>query len=459
MSMDTKDEEASPLLSTKKDTESGIIYRAVLVEGRTGSDQPTVPEEQNSWLFSGVQITNTMIGSGILTFPLALAKLGWFVFSLELLLFGSAVYATAMMLIEVGKRKEVFDYSRVTELVFGKTTARLLDFCIALSNLGALMTYFNVIGYLGSKVVRHWSDGASIFISSYSGFVVLIAVLDLPLLFLRSYGELTPISAVSLLFITFTVFFVAIDGQIAVDGGFLTAHFGPSSTTAVFGQLGTMSYAYSCQAVIFEAYQSTTAQDKPMFIKGSMLLATVAGGMLLASMAVWGYAAFGENSQSNILGNFNVHSTAVQVTMMVVVVHLALYIPNDFVILRLFAVHFFDPRLNVLQLTPFTFRAITLGLYAIPTLIMASVREKDVLGVFSYTIDLTGDLPMGFSCFVLPPALYLAVFNGSKDRESTLWWAACACLVLGTLLMVVCPIVDTISFVVACKSESGCSSY
>ena len=145
--------------------------------------------------------------------------------------------------------------------------------------------------------------------------------------------------------------------------------------------------------------------------------------------------------------------------MMVVVVHLALYIPNDFVILRLFAVHFFDPRLNVLQLTPFTFRAVTLGLYAIPTIIMASVREKDVLGVFSYTIDLTGDLPMGFSCFVLPPALYLAVFNGSKDRESTLWWAACACLVLGTLLMVVCPIVDTISFVVACKSESGCSSY
>ena len=67
---------------------------------------------------------------------------------------------------------------------------------------------------------------------------MLIAVLDLPLLFLRSYGELTPISAVSLFFITFTVFFVAIDGQIAVDGtdiyvtGSAGSSFSPSAPLA-----------------------------------------------------------------------------------------------------------------------------------------------------------------------------------------------------------------------------------
>ena len=205
-------------------------------------NRPEVPDERNGWLFTGVQITNTMIGSGILAFPLALVKLGWPLFTVELLLFAAAVYGTAVMLIEVGRRKGTMSYSEVTEKVFGGSVARLLDFCIALSNMGCLLTYLNVIGYLGGKVVRHWSGG-NIVISSYPGFLVLVALLDMPLVFLRSYGELTPISTGSLLFITFAVFFVALQGQIDGDAGFQTALASPRSTMDVFGALGTMSYA------------------------------------------------------------------------------------------------------------------------------------------------------------------------------------------------------------------------
>ena len=294
----------------------------------------------------------------------------------KVVLFAAAVYTTVVMMIEVGRKKGIMDYSLLTESVFGAKVARVLDFCIALSNMGALLTYFNVIGFLGSKVVRYWSGG-HIVVSSYSGFLVLVALLDLPLVFLRSYGELTPISAGSLLFITFAVFFVAIQGQIdARDDHFHTALPGPRSVMDAFEGLGTISYGITCQAVVFEAYQSTKRADKGMFLKGSMALATAGGGLLLTLMAIWGYAAFGQDSESNIFANFNVDDVAVQVAMLVVVLHLALYIPNDFIIMRLFVVHLYDPRLNVLQLTPWVFRAVTLALYAIPVAIMASVPSR-----------------------------------------------------------------------------------
>ena len=196
-----------------------------------------------------------------------------------------------------------------------------------------------------------------------------------------------------------------------------------------------------------------------MFLKGSMVLATTVGGLLLASMAIWGYGAFGQASESNIFGNFNVDNRAVQAAMLIVVVHLALYIPNDFIIMRLFVVHLYDPRLNVLQLTPWVFRAVTLALYAIPVAIMASVPEQDVLGVFSYIIDITGDLPTGFSCFVLPAALYLQAFSEPGDPRELLWYGAWTCLLGGLLLKAICPVINTISFVVACNSDSGCSTY
>jgi amino acid permease len=488
-----EDGESLPLLARGK-SPAAAVSSDDAGEDVVDRRRPEVPKESNSWLFTGMQITNTMIGSGILAFPLALAKLGWVLFAMEIVLFAAAVYTTVVMMIEVGRKKGIMDYSLLTESVFGAKVARVLDFCIALSNMGALLTYFNVIGFLGSKVVRYWSGG-HIVVSSYSGFLVLVALLDLPLVFLRSYGELTPISAGSLLFITFAVFFVAIQGQIdARDDHFHTALPGPRSVMDAFEGLGTISYGITCQAVVFEAYQSTKRADKGMFLKGSMALATAGGGLLLTLMAIWGYAAFGQDSESNIFANFNVDDVAVQVAMLVVVLHLALYIPNDFIIMRLFAVNLYDPKLNVLQLTPWAFRVATLALYAIPVGIMASVPEDDVLGVFSYTIDLTGDLPLGFSCFALPAALYLAVFDGTGSTTTTttttatataaggddpkvpeaaaagggaggdgngrpLWYAACVVLATGTILMVVCPVMDTITFVNACTSDSGCSSY
>jgi hypothetical protein len=187
--------------------------------------------------------------------------------------------------------------------------------------------------------------------------------------------------------------------------------------------------------------------------KGSMVLAVLLGGMLLVFMAVFGYAAYGQDSNGDILSNFPISSRSVQFADVLLVLHLTFYIPNAFVIYRLF---FLDCiNINVLALDKWPFVFWTLGLFAVLVVTMASVPRDDVNGAFAYTLDLTGDVPIGFSCFLLPAAIYLKVFDYERNN---MWFMSVIICVYGTVLITVCPIVDTILFVKACLGD-GCDNY
>lgn len=416
------------------------------------SSLPQVPEERNSTLSTTLQITNTMIGSGILAFPYTLARVGvaWYV--VLMVVFGLAVYLSSSYLVLTGIKRGFLNYSEVVEDVFGPKTRRLLNMAIALSNMGALMSYMNTIGTLGNDVMEHWWHGA--WLSSYSGFmIVVVTVVELPLILIRSYGELAVVSFGSLAFICIIVLFIAIDGPSQTDAKWQVATVGPDSAIDVLKQLGTFSYAYSMQYVVFEAYASMTKTAKPQW-QEIVARAVVSGGCLLTLMAVFGYAAFGQDCKADILINFDARSGWVKAAMLIVVLHLLCYIPNDFVIMRLFALNTCD--INVLRVPTMTYVAVTLALFGVPLVLMASIPERDVVGYFSLIIDLTGDVPTGFCAFLLPALLYLSVF---REERGWYWYAAWPIALLGAVLVFICPVVDLVAFSNACESDAGCSSY
>lgn len=413
---------------------------------------PQVPEERNSALSTSAQITNTMIGSGILTFPYVLAAVGIGWYATLMVTFGVAVHLSTSYLLLSGQKLGFLNYSEVVQDVFGTTMRRVLNVSIALSSMGALMSYMNTIGTLGSDVMGHW--WSSSWLSSYSGFmIVVVTLVELPLILIRSYGELALISYGSLMFICATILFIAFDGPNETDGEWLVAKFGPESGWDVVKELGSFSYAYSMQYVIFEAYASMTPEAKPQW-QTTVARSVVMGGVLLTLMAMFGYAAFGQDCNSDILTNFDASEPLVQVAMLVVVLHLLCYIPNDFVIMRLFFLNTCD--LNVLRVPTPAYVLTTLGLFGAPLLLMASIPEEDVLGYFSLIIDLTGDVPTGFCAFLLPSLLYLSVY---REERGWYWWLAWPVAALGATLIFVCPVVDIATFYEACHSDSGCSSY
>ena len=83
-----------------------------------------------------------------------------------------------------------------------------------------------------------------------------------------------------------------------------------------------------------------------------------------------------------------------------------LYIPNDFIIMRLFVCKFFD--LNPLTLPDVKFYAITTALLVVPVVLMAVIPPADVGGVFELIIALTGAIPATIACYLIPALAYRA---------------------------------------------------
>ena len=176
---------------------------------------------------------------------------------------------------------------------------------------------------------------------------------------------------------------------------------------------------------------------------------------LHASCVLCRYGAFGSDCDGDILMSFDAHHPAVQAAYLITVLHLTFYIPNAFVIGRLFLCEL--AGLDVLALETGPFAALTVGLWAGLVAMMACVPREDVAGVFTYIIDLTGDLPIGFSCFALPAVLFTTAY---KDQHKTLLtYTAYMTFALGALLVLICPVVDTYLFAKACESDNGCSAY
>merc|ERR1719199_297262 len=203
--------------------------------------------------------------------------------------------------------------------------------------------------------------------------------------FKRAYGDLTYISACSVLFIVATTFFVGIEGPV-YSGVTHAVTMWPTAPIACVKYLGNFAYGTNCQMVICEAHLSMLPESKRNF-RPVMWAASAAGGILLGAMGIAGYVAFGPSVSSNVMLSFGPGALS-SIGYSMVVVHLLAYIPNDFIIMRFFGFKLFD--VNILQVPTVQYIIATVLLFAVPVLAMATVPLADVSGAFELVLDLTG---------------------------------------------------------------------
>lgn len=413
---------------------------------------PELPKEQNGpWGILG-QVLCTMMGSGILGFPAVMAQVG-LVWTLIILTFFCVLTgASCLMMVESGTKLGVMDYSFLVENALGRRMRYCNDLAVFCMMMGALMSYMNVIGSLGMRVGLALQPHGFAFINTYPGFMITFAVcFALPICMKRAYGDLKYVCACSLLCLLSAVVFVSIRGP-AESGGLHPIRMWPTSYFQLIKLLGSFAYATSCQAVVCEAHLSLDPESKHMF-KYSMWGAAAIGGLLLITMSIAGNLSFGDTVSNNVMMSFSDTPTNA-IGYALVTTQLVLYIPSDFVIMRFFS--FKLMLMNILQVPTYQYILVTVTLFAIPVSSMASIPLPDVSGAFQLVLDLTGDLK-GFQCLILPGLVYLKTFS----EDGKLWMSVLAvcCVITGGICLFLGPIVDIASFVIACRSTLGCSSY
>jgi len=377
-------------------------------------DRDERPAEVNNSYMTAIQLVNSMIGSGILSFPFVLADMGLIMALFWIGVFLSLNYFSNLALLETAARvgQPTGDQSDVIESAMGSSRwARTVDFCIALQSFGSLLSYFNVMGALGADLFRT-TRPPDVGLNTYPGVILVCAVLLAPACFYRAYGDIAHISLLSFGLIAFTTISIvakAIANPHAVP-------LAPKTFLAPFTGMGNFAFAISNQFAVNEAYASMRPADRPSVTKVVLLQAAL-GGALLIPMAIAGVAAVGASSNgrltSNILESLSSYPIFNKVLKGLTILHLIFYVPNDFIIMRLYACRFFD--INPLTIPQSRFVALTIAMLATPAIIMAAIPKPDVNGVFQLIITLTGDVPIGVGVLLVPLLAFKKVVLDTRN--------------------------------------------
>lgn len=452
-------QDRAPLLAVamKKESPPEAGARAKMPRW-TDANRSDVPDERNDAPASVVQLLNTMIGSGILSFPYVFANVGWVLSLILLAASGLRCYVTSSMLLAaagaVGRPRG--EYSEVVEDILGSRWRKVVDICVASSCLGALLTYYNVIGALGSDLLvgtRHADGDELIIIDTYAGFmVIVVTVCAVPWCFMRTYGELAPISFGSLLFISAVTAIVA--GKGVAGGKAIPA--GPKSWYAPVSCAGNFVYATGMEYAVMEAHASMRPESRSKV--QSVLARSIFGGcLLLGAMGVAGVAACGVGVDSDVLTSLNKDATTMRILYALTITHLVLYIPNDFILGRLFFWRAWNVNYNQM---PEQRHLITTALFAFaPLALMASIPRNAVDGAFQFVVAFTGAGPAVVSTFLAPCLLYkAAVLDSTVPRDEPFSRATTYGLIAAaSLILVVAPAVAVVDFASTCRI--GCSSH
>jgi amino acid permease len=385
---------------------------------------------QNSNVSTLFLLLNTMIGSGIVVQAYVFSQSGITAAIIEYIVIGIMIYLGADMLINVGAATEIYDYSQLTESVLGKYGKFLIDISIVINNAGALLSYILIIGTLFEDIVHTFSSCSAWYCNI--GFLTILPIVcfTIPLCLIRNFGHLAIISYISIGVITSIIFLVLIGGPIHHeyhsndDTQIMSGSF-----TGSIRNVGDIIFALGYITAVFHAY--TAMQNKSIENFRTVAKVTTASGVGMCFFTgLAGYLSFRDNTETNILLNFT--GTVGVIFKLAMIIHLILYIPGDFVIMRhslwtLFQVddHHQDNTMFI-STTLFTISMITM----IAILLQLYCANSNALGL---VIDITGGIAGSILYFIIPGLLGRKLYIQNNNE---LYWKSVVLLIFGIWVVI-----------------------
>lgn len=276
---------------------------------------PDVPEEpvilnDASSLSCYTNLTNTIIGSGVLGLPYALANSGLILgLCLVLLSSGLAIFSLHLLSISATKVPPPASFYSVTEASVPQLTF-LIDLAVAIQCFGVCASYLIVVGGLMPDVVTQLGVTSGFFTERYP-WILLGFALVAPLSCFHKMDALKFTSGLSVAFVLFLMVMVVLysldidtlesctddgddDGECVGDKPMF------SLDGNTFRVLSIFIFAFSCQTNIFAVVNELRNPTQKRFdaISGSAIFSA---GSIYVTVAIAGFLTYGTEVESNIL--------------------------------------------------------------------------------------------------------------------------------------------------------------
>lgn len=251
-------------------------------------------------------LTNTILGSGTLAVPFAIASSGWLLGNLVMVAIAFITRYSVYLLLTASDRAGAHcakTYESLGHYTMGAFGTKLAEFTFIFGGFGTLVSYFIFITDLFAAVVGVGAD------HKWLVTVACLACVILPLSLPRKIGKLRLSSVLAILSIAYVVAFVFVAFVVVYNSGDAGAidfsrvqavRFEPGSVYTVTLLTGAFA-CHNTALPVYDELRSRSLARMDRAVLGAIGIAFV----LYEIIGLAGYAQFGDATKDNILLNFS----------------------------------------------------------------------------------------------------------------------------------------------------------
>eukprot|EP00897_Mesotaenium_endlicherianum_P003261 jgi/Mesen1/2963/ME000176S02003 len=258
-------------------------------------------------------LSNTMIGAGLMALPAAMKMLGLVPGTLAMVLISFLSYASIMAMLRCTAAVGVDSYSKVVAQALGWWGKLVLNLSIVVNNWGLLMVLLIIIGDVLCGTALHpgllpeWF-GSCWMLSDRRVVLAVVILLMCPLVLLEKLDSLRFASrlsvALSLVFVVTTVGLALL--KIAEGKAEMPSLMGGSSASwlGIFSVLNVVNNAFICQFNIMPIYRELREPSLGS-MKAVVRWSLGSTTLVYVLVGIFGVVLFGAGTQNDVLQNFD----------------------------------------------------------------------------------------------------------------------------------------------------------
>ncbi|ORZ05612.1 transmembrane amino acid transporter protein-domain-containing protein [Absidia repens] len=387
-----------------------------------------------------INLANTILGTGMLAMPSAMASVGLlpgiFVILFSAMASGAGLYFLSCCARHTDGRNASF--FAISKLTWPKM-AVIFDLAIAIKCFGVAISYLIIIGDLMPQVVLSFFQGANtitILMDRRFWITLFMITAVLPLSFLRKLDSLKYTSVVALIAVIYLCAIV-IEHYFAVD--FVPPPEGSveliSFSTKFFSHLPVFVFAFTCHQNIFSVYNEL--QDNSQRVVNKTIGISIGPSMFIYEViAILGYLSFGKDVSGNVISEYHqsifVAGGRLAIVILVVFSYPLQAHPCRASLDKVLA--WKSPQASGLKVpplpSPFKYFAMTTTILIASYLVAITVSKLDLVLAF---VGSTGSTTISF---ILPGLFYFKIHENEPWEGKKI--TALMLAVYGFMVMVIC---------------------
>ncbi|CAO3650813.1 unnamed protein product [Cunninghamella blakesleeana] len=391
-------------------------------------------------LSCSINLANTILGTGMLAMPSAVASVGLipgiFVILFSAIASGLGLYFLSCCARHTNGRNSSF--FAISKLTWPKL-AVLFDLAIAIKCFGVAISYLIIIGDLMPQVILSFFENAkdnTILMDRRFWITLFMVVAILPLSFLRKLDSLKYTSVVALIAV---VYLCAIVIEHYFSSDFVPPPDGSVElvdiSSSFLSKLPLFVFAFTCHQNIFSVYNEL--RDNSQYAVNKTISISIGSSCFIYEViAILGYLSFGKDVSGNIISEYHqtlfVAGGRLAIVILVVFSYPLQAHPCRASLDKVLAWR--TPEARGLKVppvaSPFKYFAMTTTILVLSYLVAITVSKLDLVFAF---VGSTGSTTVSF---ILPGLFYFKIHENDPWKPGKI--TAVVLATYGILVMVVC---------------------